>query len=382
MLGDTIRLRRHALGLSLSEVAKQIGVSRQYLSEIEFGRLPGISTVFALSDLLTLPTDEWVPEVLAKETRILTLIRLGEQLLDVGDVDHAWEVARRLRGLLRTTPSYHGRVFHLLGVIEFRRNRVGRSLVWFRKAEAAALRGASRVRQGDALYNTGLAMRHANLITQSVRKFERAAVVYRADGDLKRSGYAWLSLANTLRRAEAYREGRGAYRRAVVLLEGDVWAFDAKLGEAICTWQIASVSSGIRALEKIRVPANDLERQGRLNHNLAVAHRQANNLAEAINHISLACAVDESKTATFRGNTLAELCLCLALAGDASGAWRAARTFVAYPGPRDVGDLVAIRLLSLHLGRPVDVSLPSSPPTPNYERRLWATLQLISNQPA
>lgn len=44
-LGEQIRARRHALGLTLMEVAEQVGVSYQWLSSIERGADAPLSTL-------------------------------------------------------------------------------------------------------------------------------------------------------------------------------------------------------------------------------------------------------------------------------------------------------------------------------------------------
>jgi len=382
LLADRIRSRRKSLGLTLLEASEAVGVTRQYLSEVESGRQPGVATLLALTDLLTLPTEEWLPEFLKSETRILPLIHLGEYLAGKGDIQGAFTVARHLRPLLRTTAKGHGRAFHLLGLLEYRRGHFGRALVWFRRAESATLRGASGISRGDALYNTALAMRQAGLFTASVRRFEKAAEVYQSNGDRVRSGYAWLSDANTFLRFQAYREALHAYRRASRCLRDDPWQFDAKLGEAICLGQVASVSVALHALQGLAAPPKDVERQARLEYNLAVAFRRAENVGAAVQHILSAVAAPESATEAFRGNALAELCLCLSMIGDVSGAFRAADQFARYSGSREPEDVAAIRLLSMHLGHPVDVPPPSSHPVLSYEQRLWATLSFITRPTA
>jgi transcriptional regulator with XRE-family HTH domain len=59
-LGETIRNLRMKAGLSLRELAKRIGVSAPFLSDVELGRrFPGDETVAALATELKVPVEEF-----------------------------------------------------------------------------------------------------------------------------------------------------------------------------------------------------------------------------------------------------------------------------------------------------------------------------------
>ncbi len=58
-IGEELRRRRHELGLSLRELADQLGVSASLISQIERGRAnPSVSTLYALVGALAISLDD------------------------------------------------------------------------------------------------------------------------------------------------------------------------------------------------------------------------------------------------------------------------------------------------------------------------------------
>jgi transcriptional regulator with XRE-family HTH domain len=58
-VGEQLRERRHALGLSLRDLAGRLGVSASLISQIERGRAnPSVSTLYALADELEMSLDD------------------------------------------------------------------------------------------------------------------------------------------------------------------------------------------------------------------------------------------------------------------------------------------------------------------------------------
>lgn len=58
-LGDVVRARRKALGVSQEEVAEKVGIASQFYGRIERGiALPSVPTLSNLADALGLSTDE------------------------------------------------------------------------------------------------------------------------------------------------------------------------------------------------------------------------------------------------------------------------------------------------------------------------------------
>ena len=79
-LGETIRTRRHAQGLTLDALSKRTGVSRAMLSEIERGaKNPTIRLVCQIADGLGTTVSELIGEAPAREPNVPVVVRPDER---------------------------------------------------------------------------------------------------------------------------------------------------------------------------------------------------------------------------------------------------------------------------------------------------------------
>lgn len=107
-IGERVRARRRDLGWSLGELAKQSGVSKGYLSQVESGLAPrpsaettlkvAIALGVPMNDLLG--AEENVPEGLPPSLR-----ELGERRKDIHEQDLKMLASIRFRGQQPTDPK-------------------------------------------------------------------------------------------------------------------------------------------------------------------------------------------------------------------------------------------------------------------------------------
>ena len=289
MIGARLRDRRIEMGLSIGDLSAKAKISAHHLRDVETARrLPGVKTLLSLTDLLRLPTADWLDLYLAGESRLLSLIHLAEHLVQVRDLGGASLVLGRLRTLSREDHRYQGQIYHLRGLLAYYEGRHARALHWFRLAETSAVKSLNAAKRADALYNTALAMAHTGLLSQSAAKFDEAATAFQSLGDMRKAGYSYLSKANVLSQMQSYREALPIYRRASSDLRGDPWCFESKLGEVICRWRIRSSESALRLLTSIGRLADNSDRMARYHHNLGVICRQIGRLDDAMAHLAIA----------------------------------------------------------------------------------------------
>lgn len=224
MIGTRLCDRRTEIGLKTRDLSALAGISAQHLRDIEAGRRhPSFKTLLLLTNLLALPTSDWLVEYLAQESRLLPLIQMGEHFLQVRDIAGAGAVLKRLRSLravLRKNRRYQGRTYHLWGVLTYQEGNYARSLVWFLRAEKAAKRTKDVVKGADASYNAALAMMRTGLLSRAAAKFDEAVVAFQSGGDLRKAGYSLLTKANAVKGMHSYREALPVYRRAAHFFAG------------------------------------------------------------------------------------------------------------------------------------------------------------------
>lgn len=375
MLGSLLRSYRLRTGLTISQLARTAGISRQYLSDIEAGkRLIGVETFLGLTDLLTVPRSEWLGPLLALETRLRPLLRVADRLIDRGDFEGGLLALKRVQALSRVSRRYQGHVYHLLGLYTYASGKHGRALHWFRLSEVAATRSPDLPRLAEAYYNSAMAHSKANLVIGSVTKFRAATLSFLRLHNRRMAGYALLSRANVLLEIGSYHEAQSDYHLAAAYLREDAWSFDCKLGEAICLWQTRSPKVALHTL--LGLHPNDPSRQTKLHHNLAVLYRQLGATDIALSHLESALLIAGEGSASISA-VLTELCLCQVQTGSLSEARSTLDRFDAMEGPKDTADRWAAALLSSLLGRAA-----ASQPLPkhlkdNYERRVQAAICLL-----
>ena len=380
MIGARLCDRRTELGLKSRDLAAMARMSSQHVRDIEAGRRqPGFRTLLLLTDLLALPASEWLDLYLAEESRLLSLIQMGEHLLEIGDLAGATLVLRRLRTLSRGDHRYQGRIYHLYGLLTYREGRYVRSLHWFRLAERATTGSLEPTKRADALYNAGLAMMRTGLLSQSAAKLDEAITVFQHLGNVRKVGYSRLTKANVLLEMQSYREALRVYQRAAHALRGDPWFFDCKLGEAICRWRTRSPENALTLLTRIEKFATDPDRVARYHHNLGVIYRQLGVLDAAIAHLAIALEASASDLLP-RPEFLAEMCLCRALVGDAREAVDMLERFTALKEAKDPQDVLAMAILSHVLGRDAFVEPLPRHVTDGYEQRVSAAVSLLQSQ--
>jgi transcriptional regulator with XRE-family HTH domain len=83
-IGQQIRLRRDAHGLSLSALAEQSGVSKGYLSQLETGSAqnPSVDTLSRIADALGTPLSDLLGEEASRETSTRRLPRGLEEFIE------------------------------------------------------------------------------------------------------------------------------------------------------------------------------------------------------------------------------------------------------------------------------------------------------------
>ena len=90
MIGTLLRDRRTEIGLKTRDLSALAGISAQHLRDIETGhRHPSFKTLLLLTDLLALPTSDWLGEYVAQESRLFPLIKMGEHFLQARNLAEA-----------------------------------------------------------------------------------------------------------------------------------------------------------------------------------------------------------------------------------------------------------------------------------------------------
>ena len=378
MLSSILRQYRIQRGLRVADVAASIGIERESLSRIEAGKSPvGVKTLLALASFITVPTDEWLEPWLSEESRLHPLTVVAKHFIDRGDLDHAGRVFQRIRTLVRLDrhPRDKGEIYHQWGRWAYASGSA-RALHWLRLAEHAALRASDPQDKTVATYNYALALKRAHFVAQSIRKFEQVISESAHGMNPQRGGYARLLKANILFDCGSYHEALAEYRRAYSSLRGNVWAFDCKLGEAICLWNTRSPQVALRVFPTVLKLASDSERQAKYHHNISVLYRHLGMISRALERLPLALYPDRSVADT--AGTLAELCLCQALTGDNLAADQTLERFCSLNGEKEPFDVAAMTILALILRAdgPRE-SLSGRTVQDNYEGRLTAALSLL-----
>ncbi|MDA8219386.1 MAG: helix-turn-helix domain-containing protein [Dehalococcoidales bacterium] len=383
MIGTLLRDRRTEIGMKIRDLAALAGMSAQHLRDIEAGRRdPSFKTLLLLTDLLAVPSSDWLVEYLAQESRLLPLIQMGEHFLQARDMAGARPVLERLRSLrvaLRDNRRYQGRVYHLWGVLAYQEGNYARSLVWFLRAEKAAKRTNDVAKSADASYNAALAMMRTGRWFRAAMKFDEAAEAFQSVGDLHKVGYSLLTKANALKGMQSYREALPVYHRAAHFLRGDAWYFDARLGEAICRWSAQSPEGALALLTDLEKHAMDPDRKARYHHNLGVIYRQLGDLQDALGHLAIALEA-LSPAPPLRPDSYAEMCLCRALTGDRHGARDMLNRFFAFDGTKDPQDVLAMAIISGVLGYGKLLEPLPRYVTDGYEQRISAAVSFLQSQ--
>lgn len=131
-LGSRLRAVRQRSGLSLREVARQLGVSPSFVSQLENGKSqPSVATLYSLSQLLGVSIDElFKPDgrpssaAPAAEQGSRTRAKRGQPSLsdvlsrgDLGSPAEAWPAEHGMAKLSRVSPGERSRIVMDSGVI-------------------------------------------------------------------------------------------------------------------------------------------------------------------------------------------------------------------------------------------------------------------------
>ena len=124
-LGHRLRQVREGRGLSLREVARQLGVSPSFISQMENGKSqPSVATLYSLSQLLDVPIDQLFTAEAAADDDVAVGAAVGHfgdgqvvSRVDLGSPADAWPRSATQERLSVTRPGERSRIVMDSGVV-------------------------------------------------------------------------------------------------------------------------------------------------------------------------------------------------------------------------------------------------------------------------
>ncbi len=379
-IAEILQDRRKGLGLSIAGAARLAGIPRAYLSMIESGkRSPNAQILLKLMESLNVTTDEWLPIYLEEETRCQHLIRIAQELFEMGELAGARTVLAKAYFVSRR--SYEGRynadIYYLLGRIYYGQGRVLRASRWFQLMERATRHAPPSTVQGVAAYNNAQALARLGKRLDALRKFDQAIDNFSHFQARKELGTAWLAKANVLLSMHLYSDAYEAYRRAAHFLRKVPLHSDALLGEAISISVLQGPSAALPLFETIVQRSLDPIRLAKTRSNLATALRQLGRYHEAIQHLETALASAEHLRGSIIAALLTESAICHLFAGQRDEAKTAVLLYKRVSGPKDSEDIATMHIIAGVLG--IEPPNDAIPPVveDDFEQRVKAALELL-----
>lgn len=206
-LGSQLKDARVSQGRTQADVALAALISPSEYCRIECDRrIPRPSVWWALTEALALEPRGAVRLYLETETRLHVALGFAETLLEAKAWSAGHHVLRHIWRVNRITYGgrYNGELYWLCGRWAFAQGRFAVAAGWFRRCQAARLRGHARpTALAVATYDYGLALYRLGRWPAALEQLQTARAHVNPSQDVPIWGYATLALGSILCRSGA-----------------------------------------------------------------------------------------------------------------------------------------------------------------------------------
>ncbi len=385
-IGEVLRQRRKQCNLTITATADLVAVPRSYLSMVEGGkRTPSPQVLVRLADVLGVPSDIWVPVLIAGERHCQRLVDLAGLLYQ----EHDYVPARRVLGCALAISRrehhgrYNGKIYYLLGSVCAGQGQYTKAVLWFRLFERAVAHGANLDLQAIAEYNVGLTLAKLGRRVDAVKKLDEAAAAFARLHLQEETGRAMLHKANVLLAMRRYPQAGTAYRRSAYLLRRTSLHAEALLGIAIATWRLRGPAVALPLLSKIaETPTASDVVSVKARAGMASALRELGRYGDALHEAEAGLEARERIPTDLVSALLTEQALSNSLQGDMPAARRAHEAFCCLEGPKDGQDLAAMHILASALGVAQPTDKMPAVVEDAHEMRIAAALEVMAVVPS